>query len=116
MRASPRRARDRRIDRPADFALGVRADRVALVPCALDERLRARSFVVPQNRLEPFADIADAIIDDRLVITVIAALGAIVDPHRRHAERFGRREVADHVVDHERARRIDSELVDSSLR
>ena len=42
----------------------------------------------------------DAKVDDGFVIAVIAALGAIVDPHRGHAELLRGREVLDHVLDH----------------
>src|SRR5437868_2491846 len=77
----------------------------SMTPCS------ASLILVPQDRLEPFADIGDAIVDNRFLIAVIAALRPVVDPHRGHPERFGRREVADHVLDHRRARRLDLELI-----
>ena len=38
-----------------------------------------------------------------------AALGAVVDPHRGHSQRLGRREILGHVVDQQRLGRIDAE-------
>ena len=40
-------------------------------------------------------------------MVVVAALGAIVDPDRGHAERFRRRQILRHVLDQQRARRVD---------
>src|SRR5690349_18569664 len=36
-------------------------------------------IIVPQDRFEPFPDVACAIVDRPLVVVVIAALGAVVD-------------------------------------
>ena len=57
----------------------------------------------------------DAMVDDAVVVAVVAALGAIVDPHRRHSERFRRREVLGHVVDQQRAGRVDAEALAQQL-
>ena len=49
---------------------------------------------------------------DRFQIGVVAAaLGAVVEPHRRHAQRLGRGEVAGHVVDEQGALRVDAVAV-----
>src|SRR6185503_21215179 len=73
---------------------------------------RSSSFMlVPQNLLEPLADVRDPLIDDAPFIIVVAAFRAVVDPNRRHSERFGGREILDHVVGEQRMRRIDSEAL-----
>ena len=98
---------DRRIDRLADLALGVRAESSRARPRRARSRSAScRSFLVPQDRFRASRRRRSTRTSTmRLVIAVAAALRAIVDPHRRHAERFGRRKVLDHVVDEQRARR-----------
>jgi len=43
---------------------------------------------------------------------VIAALGAVVDPHRRHPELLRGREISDHVFHHHGGGRLDPELIE----
>src|SRR5439155_23930167 len=71
----------------------------------------ADSFLVPQDGFEPFADVRNADVDDGVIVTVAAALGAIIDPHRRHPELLRRPEVADHVFNHHRTVGLNAELI-----
>ena len=94
----------------ADLALGRRADRVALVPSALDHGLQlvthSRSPRIYSSHSPTFVD---AKVDDAVVIAVVAALRAVVHPYRRHSERLGGREVLDHVVGEQRMSGVDAE-------
>src|SRR3954452_3263196 len=75
----------------------------------------ASLIFVPQDRLEPCADIRNPDVDDRFLIAVVAALRPIVHPHGGHSERLGGGKVADHVLDHQGIRRFDAELVEQLL-
>src|SRR3546814_8240898 len=63
---------------------------------------------------EPLAQIGDFDVDEVRVGLVRAALRAVIYPNRRHAQRLGRFQVAGHVLDEQRPRRIDAETVDRS--
>ena len=47
----------------------------------------------------------------KLAVRVVGLFAAVVDPHGRHADRLGRREVARHVVDEQRGGGVDAEGV-----
>ena len=70
---------------------------------------------IPKNPLEPFPDLTDPLVDDLAVIIVVAALGAVVDPNRRHSDRFCGRKVLHHIVDQQRASWIDREPLAQQL-
>src|SRR4051794_23780305 len=83
----------------APFVSGPRVSRSSQA-CSMT---RCRSLILrPQNGFEPLADIADALVDVALVITVVAALRAVVHPDRGHSERLRRNEVLYHVVGEQR--------------
>jgi hypothetical protein len=48
---------------------------------------------------------------DEISESVSAALGAVIDPHGRHSERFRRRKIGRHVVGKERLPRLDPEAL-----
>src|SRR3546814_4054914 len=64
---------------------------------------------------EPLAQIGDFDVDEVRVGLVRAALRAVIYPNRRHAQRLGRFQVAGHVLDEQRPRRIDAETVDHAV-
>ena len=101
--------RQRAIDRLAHRAAGVarrsfaRSSQAASMVCC-------KSSVMPSPIIScsQCGDIAGGEIDEAAV-GVGRLFGAVVDPHRRHADRLGRRQVARHVVDEQALARIDAE-------
>src|SRR5512142_1222466 len=72
---------------------------------------RSLAILVPQDAFQPLADVRHPNVDDGFVITVAAPLRPIVDPDGRHAELLRRREIADHVLHHNRSVGLDTELI-----
>ena len=60
---------------------------------------------------EPGGHVRNLVIDERRVRPVPAALGAVVDPDRHHAEVLRGAEVLRHVLDEQGAGRVDGEAL-----
>ena len=61
--------------------------------------------------MEPVGKVGDGEIDEA-AIGVVALLGAVVDPHRGHAQRLGGGEIARHVLDEDTRVRLYTECRD----